>query len=212
VSLVNNKEASSSSVAFHNAGTFYWAAFYSGDSNNKSAVSGCGTEKLTVVSVTAQITPTNTTCQAFSGGTSETLNEVTYQTKGKSTKIFNAQPGVFFYFVKVKAEASSFTVDVPQTILGGTGPLFEISSTSAFTSNCTAFKSIKVSGSAADDIIEFSNATAGQAYFVAIKYSPKSIVGLPTPSPENIVYKFVTKLNGGEVVGTARTLKLVKTG
>src|SRR5258707_2148448 len=40
-----------------NAGTFYWAAFYSGDANNAAAVSDCTTELLVV----SQATPTITT-------------------------------------------------------------------------------------------------------------------------------------------------------
>jgi hypothetical protein len=98
VTVTNGSVPNSANATFNTAGTFYWAAFYSGDSNNKPAVSGCGTEVLTVTSVTAQIAPTQTTCQQFVGGTSSALNEVDYQAKGKTT-IQNAQPGVFFYFV-----------------------------------------------------------------------------------------------------------------
>jgi len=164
-----------------------------------------------VVCAVAQIAPTNTTCQQFLGGTAGSLTEVTYQTHGTAT-IQGAQPGVFFYFVKVVAPAASFTVDVPQSIQSGTGPLFAIKSTSAFDQSCNSFLSIKASGAAADDVIKFTNATAGQTYVVAIKYSPKSIVGQPKPSPANITYVFTTNLNGSAVSGSQQKLKLVKTG
>jgi hypothetical protein len=201
----------SAEETFASAGTFYWAAFYSGDTNNKPAASGCGTEKLTVFSITAQITPTNTTCEQFVSGTAGTLKQVEYQTRGKTT-IQNAQPGVFFYFVKFTAKEESFTVEVPQKILSGTGPLFGIFSTTAFTSpSCTTFKSIKVEGTFTD-VIKFEKATVGQAYVVAVKYSPKSIVSKPKPSPANITYMFKTFLGGSEVLGSEQTVNLVKTG
>jgi hypothetical protein len=208
----------SNSVTFGTAGTYYWAAFYFGDANNKPAVSGCATEPLTVNALTAQITPTNTTCQQFTSGTAPNLvGGVTYQTKGGS-KIFNTQPGVFFYYINVTAPASSFTVDILQTIqtTGATGPLFGIMSTMAYDSGCNTLKSTnaKVSGSAADDVIMFSGATAGKMYVIAVKYSPKSIVGQPKPSPANITYLFEAKVTPpGTVVTTSpQTLNLTKTG
>jgi hypothetical protein len=48
VSVTARSVPSSASATFHNAGTYYWAAFYSGDGNNKGAVSGCATEALVV--------------------------------------------------------------------------------------------------------------------------------------------------------------------
>jgi hypothetical protein len=48
----------SDSVAFNSAGTFYWAAFYSGDANNNKASSDCSTELLVVNPVTPGITTT----------------------------------------------------------------------------------------------------------------------------------------------------------
>src|SRR5262249_6574401 len=100
--VTNGLVGASPSFTFNNAGTFYWAAFYFGDTNNKAAVSNCSSEVLTViVPKTAQITPTGTTCEQFLGGSAGILGEVDYQTGGK-TIIQNAQPGVFFYYVQVK--------------------------------------------------------------------------------------------------------------
>jgi hypothetical protein len=134
------------------------------------------------------------------------------------TTIFNAQPGVFFYFVKVTAPGSSFTVEIPQMVEPGeTTPLFGIQSTSAFSvvngTTCTAFAGIKVEGSAANDIIKFSGATTGTSYVVAVKYQPKSIVGKPEPKPNvNPVYTFAAILNKLLVPASAQKLVLIKTG
>jgi hypothetical protein len=48
VTVTNGSVPDSASVTFHNAGNYYFAAFYSGDSNNSAAVSDCSTELLVV--------------------------------------------------------------------------------------------------------------------------------------------------------------------
>jgi hypothetical protein len=48
VTVTNGSVPQSASVTFHNATTYYWAAFYSGDPNNNPAVSDCTTELLVV--------------------------------------------------------------------------------------------------------------------------------------------------------------------
>jgi hypothetical protein len=48
VTVTNGVVPDSDTVTFPNTGTFFWAAFYSGDDNNKPAVSDCATEELTV--------------------------------------------------------------------------------------------------------------------------------------------------------------------
>jgi hypothetical protein len=56
VLVSNGSVPNSTSVTFHNAGTYYWAAFYSGDANNKAAVSDCSTEQLVVTAASPAIT------------------------------------------------------------------------------------------------------------------------------------------------------------
>jgi hypothetical protein len=48
VSVMAGSVPNSAAHMFSSAGSYYWAAFYSGDANNKPAVSGCGTEPLVV--------------------------------------------------------------------------------------------------------------------------------------------------------------------
>jgi hypothetical protein len=51
----------SATVTFHDAGTYYWQASYSGDNNNQSAKSGCTSETLTVTQLQPAITTTLST-------------------------------------------------------------------------------------------------------------------------------------------------------
>jgi hypothetical protein len=60
VTVTNGVVPNSQTVTFPDAGTFFWAAFYSGDDNNAAADSGCVNEQLTVVAAPATPTPTPT--------------------------------------------------------------------------------------------------------------------------------------------------------
>ena len=62
---------------------------------------------------TGKIAPTNTTCQQFRDGTSGDLLDEWYLVK--SNKINSIAPGVFFYYSKITAPASSFTLQVRQS-------------------------------------------------------------------------------------------------
>src|SRR4029078_9758867 len=61
----------------------------------------------------AQITPTQTTCSMYRDGTAETLKSVQYGVK--ANKINSVAPGVYFYYSRVTAPSSSFTVTIGQT-------------------------------------------------------------------------------------------------
>ena len=54
--VTNGAVPSSSVVTFPAAGTFYWAAFYSGDPNNLPAASDCAAEPLVVASAPSEVT------------------------------------------------------------------------------------------------------------------------------------------------------------
>ena len=54
--VTNGAVPSSAAQTFPVAGTFYWAAFYSGDPNNRAAASDCATEPLVVIPAQSQVT------------------------------------------------------------------------------------------------------------------------------------------------------------
>ncbi len=59
VTVTNGGVPDSNALTFDSAGTFYWQAVYSGDSNNNPATSLCTSETLIV----NKLTPTNSTAQ-----------------------------------------------------------------------------------------------------------------------------------------------------
>jgi hypothetical protein len=60
VTVTNATVPNSDAVTFPSAGTFFWAAFYSGDTSNGPADSACGGERLDVTTIPATPTPTAT--------------------------------------------------------------------------------------------------------------------------------------------------------
>jgi len=56
VTVTDRLVPSSASATFGAAGTFYWAAFYSGDPNNLAAASTCATEPLVVTAAVSGVT------------------------------------------------------------------------------------------------------------------------------------------------------------
>ena len=54
--VTNGAAPSSAAVPFTTAGTFYWAAFYSGDADDLAAASDCDTEPLVVTQAVSRVT------------------------------------------------------------------------------------------------------------------------------------------------------------
>jgi hypothetical protein len=70
VTVAGGVAAPSAAHAFPAAGTFYWAAFYSGDANDQAATSGCAAEPLVVTSAPSDVTTrlSATAREIFVGG------------------------------------------------------------------------------------------------------------------------------------------------
>ena len=150
-----------------------------------------------------QVAPTATTCADFTAGTSADLTEVLYGVK--SGKVNNVAPGVFFYYSKVTAPSSSFTVDIAQgETHGAFSTLFALQSVSLYDAGCTTSNLGKVSyPSAGQARISVNGATAGATYVIGVKYDPNTVVGQLVPSPSTVHYDFATLVNG--VVAAADT-------
>jgi hypothetical protein len=192
----------SNAITFNSAGTFYWQAVYSGDTNNNGATSACTSEVLTVTAPhISQITPTATTCDQFSAGTAGTLSRVDYSVRNGN--ISQVSPGVFFYWVKVTAGAGSNTFTIDQAITTGNFSTFftVASGSSAYNSSCTKVNTTIASTSTAGQITVTFNGGTGGTFFIGIKYSTAAVVGKAAPSPTTVTYSFSTEGVAGSTSG-----------
>jgi hypothetical protein len=213
------------------AGTYYWVATFNGDVNNTTlnATSvGCGDpgEAVVVTSPSAQITPTNTTCAQFAGGTAGTLSSINYS---GTTTISNANPGVFFYFDKTTVPAGTNTITVKERISStNTFPSGEANyllrvlndnpiQVNLYDANCN---SIHISPPTLGPVNTTNNTypvtittpstlTAG-TYIFSVKYTPKTLVGLGVPTPTTIVYDFSSTLNGTLIAQSKQSISAIK--
>ena len=170
-----------------------------GKFGNNTVTSNQAQATINQVAPTGKITPTNTTCQAFANGTHGDLLDEIY--KVKANQINSIAPGVFFYYSKITAPASSFTIQVTQSdILArkkiGTMQII------LWDANCVK-TSVPGAYNAGTGTVTFnaSGLTAGATYYISIKYNPRSLVGQDVPpNKPTDVYTFVTYLNGSQII------------
>jgi hypothetical protein len=198
------------------AGTYYWVASYSGDGNNKAAVTKCGdpNEEITITtSAQTQLTPTQTTCNQFVAGQASNIGPLAYGVK--SGAINSVSPGVFFDYTSFQAPAAgTFTASIsesnngPKQTNGAAWPNITALNGQVvlYTSSCAVVKNAVVTTTNNNGVLTYTvsvKATAAnQGFVIGIKYNPPSIdgtkVGNTTPT---VTYTFKTTLN----MGTALT-------
>jgi hypothetical protein len=148
------------------------------------------------------LTETSTTCSSFSSGNSAPLGTLRY-TVGSNGTISQVNPPQFYYFVGVTAGTTgTVTYTITETISPSTYkhflPLIS-NGTQVYNSNCTKVQGAKISydSKTGTTTVTFT-ATAGQTYFLALKYSASNgLVGQPPPpAPGTATYTYAT--NGGE--------------
>jgi hypothetical protein len=188
----------SKTVTFGSPGTFYYQAVYSGDTNNNKATSLCN-EKVVVTAPppVSQITPTQTTCAQFAGGTSSTLSSITYSLK--QGIINQVSPGVFFYWVKVSSAGTYYVTETPKyasnPFLIGSGS--NVYTFNAATGTCTALTNsiTQPTGTGLPPgtvKVTFSSGTG--PFYIGIKYSTGNVKGETAPSNPVDPYLFTTYL------------------
>jgi uncharacterized repeat protein (TIGR01451 family) len=165
-------------------------------------------------SQTAQITPTATTCQQFAAGTSADLNSLTYGVK--SNAINSVSPGVFFYYSKVTAPASSFTITVPESNLKS-WKIIGVQQGQAllYDANCNKFDGTGTQGADGTVTYNVTGATTGAIYVVGIKYDPGTLVGqsvtksgTPPKYPTN-TYSYSTSVNGSDISSSHDSIDVI---
>jgi hypothetical protein len=153
------------------------------------------------------ILPTGTTCSQYQAASVADLPEICFNLRGN--KIGNVNPGVFFYYTKIVAPSSSFTVDIGQSVtLPGT--LFPTQSDQVivYDTSCTRLQTVVVSSSGGQVTMQISNAVAGQTYIISVKYSTGIVVGQTATKNQTWKYDFRTSVNTVVVDGTKNSLIL----
>jgi hypothetical protein len=150
----------------------------------------------------SQITPTQTTCSAFSSNTATTLGALHYAVR--NGKVASVNPGVFFYWVKGTASGSPFTI--VQTEPAAFNHSFTIASGSfAYDSNCNKISGATITQAANGDVTVTLPSGSSGTIFIGIKYNSKSVEGFTAPGVSPVTYSFSTNT----VAGSTSTIDLV---
>jgi hypothetical protein len=152
--------------------------------------------------VVSQITPTATTCQSFSAGTSATLGQLNYSVK--NGKISQVDPGVFFYWVKVSG-GGSYTIT--QNITSGNfSTKFNLAAGSAvFNANCVKVNQASITQNADGSVTVTFSGTG--TFYIGIKYDTGSVKNQTAPNPSTVHYEFSTTGVAGSTNGLDLKLK-----
>ncbi len=145
----------------------------------------------------AKIAPTQTTCQDYTTGLADDLDEIYYGVQ--NDLISNVSPGVFFYFTPISAPTDSpFNVSVVQT---SNFVYFDIQKKNQiwlYEQDCSLTNvSYNVDGFENGQIeLTVSDAVPGRTYILVVKYSSANIVGESPPASAN--YSFATWIEGSK--------------
>jgi hypothetical protein len=205
--VTNGTVPNSDDETFTTAGTFYWAAFYSGDARNNPAKSDCASEPLEIATQVGKITPTGTTCPQYQGSTAATLGQVRY-TVTRGGAIGSVSPGVFFYYTKVTGSIGD-TVAITQSHTGSapTIPIQQKQVLLFSDPGCATlkWKTLTVTGGTATGTLPSTG-----SFIISVKYDTSSLKGKAAPDPPTSTYTFGTNHNGGPILADIARVDLVK--
>jgi hypothetical protein len=165
-----------------------YSASYSADCTGTAVIGQ--TKSCTVtnddIPQTGVLLPTQTTCEMYRDGPWPPMYEAfMYGVKGG--KINSISPGVIFYYNTVTVLATGDIAIMQSNTQGWPTMLVHTSLSQAklYNMNCNVLTQYPANYGSNNDVVNFSNVTAG-TYIIGIKYSPASLIGkavtLPYPT------------------------------
>lgn len=144
------------------------------------------------------VTTIGTICPEFQAGRADELDAMTYRTR-RGGVISGLDPWAFFYWTRVRAPATTFTVDILQSvshpsyaILFGLGQTDQVQLLSEGCADLDSARS--VSGGQAR--LTVTGAIPGRFYIVRARYLTRPLLGQPAPNPGTAHYDFETRVDG----------------
>jgi hypothetical protein len=167
-------------------GTYEWVVSYSGDSNNPPGSTYCGEEPVVVTQppLVPQITSASTTCTQFAGGTAATLSSAFYSVA--HARINAVTPSGFSFWAPVTSTGGIQTYKVAQLTNEASRPFLVGSDSRVLTSGCHIIAGW-VSQSGGLVSVTFNGGTAGQTFYIDLKFKTSDVDGEWAPGPNSTV-------------------------
>lgn len=144
-----------------------------------------------------QLTHTSATCGSFQAGTAEDLPSSDVHYAIRDGVISTIAPGVFFYFTKVTAPRANFTVQILQTRTNPAFPFLDIQQdqVALYDADCNRIGTGVETGPGQGSV-DVHGATVGQVFIISVKYSLKTLIGVPMNPSNGVRYDFKTLIDG----------------
>ena len=190
----------------------------SASDDDGNSVEDTGQADVNIVPSTGQITETGTTCNDVflnDPPTFTPLTEALYGTKDGMT-INNIAPGVYFYYTKVIAPATTFVVDIYQTN-PDRPPWYPISPMKVgqivlYDSTCTKQVDTatydSLTGTATISVDDSTIVPDDTVFYIGIKYNANDAVGTDISSITEQTYSYTTFVNGNLIPTSLDTITI----
>jgi hypothetical protein len=157
-----------------------------------------------------ELTTIATICREFQDGEGDSLAVMRYKTR-RGGIVSSLDPWAFYYWARVRAPATSFTVDIVQslthpsyTLLFGLAQLDQVQLLSEGSADLDSQRTAG-QGQAR---VTVSGAIPGRFYIVRGRYLTRPLLGEPAPNPPVAHYDFRTMVDGVVVTGDPEGLVL----
>ena len=157
-----------------------------------------------------QLTEISTICREFQDGEGDSLEVMRYKTR-RGGIVSSLDPWAFFYWTRVQAPSTSFTVDVVQSVQHPSYTLLfgmaQPDQVQLLSEGCADLPSQRTAGAGQARVI-VTGAIPGRFYIVRARYLTRPLLGEPAPNPPVAHYDFTTKVDGVVVTGDPEGLVL----
>jgi hypothetical protein len=147
------------------------------------------------------VTTIGTICPEFQAGRADALDEMLYRTR-KGGVISALDPWAFFYWTRVRAPATTFTVDIVQSVAHPSFAILfglaHVDQVQLLSEGCADLDSAR-SVSQGQARLTVTGAIPGRFYIVRARYLTRPLLGQPAPNPGTAHYDFETRVDGALV-------------
>jgi hypothetical protein len=154
------------------------------------------------------LTTIRTICSEFQGGRADDLDEMLYRVRRGDISALD--PWAFFYWTRVRAPSTTFTVDIVQSVAHPSfSTLFgmdNVDQVQLLSEGCADLATEESAGNGQARVV-VTGAIPGRFYIVRTRYLTRPLLGQTAPNPPTAHYDFTTKLSGLAVAADGLDLK-----
>jgi hypothetical protein len=159
--------------------------------------------------------PAATTCCTYTNGSSKYLTQLGYKAEGRAEgksegRVLEVNPNAFFYYAKIVAPSSDFTVNIVQTKDVANFKFLGLNREQIQLWDATCSKSVKgmLTGNGQGKV-SIKGAKVGATYILAVRLETKALLNsVCHQDPPNVTYTIASYINNVLVAGSKGSIQL----